>query len=275
MMSDPKTIERIKKAVDKRFSYYPKTKEVLDLKEELLSIMIDKYNDLETGTENQKYRECIAIMLSSYKQVLHDLEVESSRKILTDKILGFSIFSTLYFLVIVLVYILVSKYIVESFSNTYFIVLAPSILFSLIISSFIFKYCQKMRYKVMMRVSLGLIFLSIAICLYTIPCFFFMIYKGINLWHPLWLVILAVGSIYVVVDTIVYPSKKPLIRLIRICLNTLSIFTTVYLVVSILFGYWYVTWLIFVACIIIWEINVLLFLSSLVCPALLIYILIR
>lgn len=259
MMSDPKTIERIKKAVDKRFSYYPKTKEVLDLKEELLSIMIDKYNDLETGTENQKYRECIAIMLSSYKQVLHDLEVESSRKILTDKILGFSIFSTLYFLVIVLVYILVSKYIVESFSNTYFIVLAPSILFSLIISSFIFKYCQKMRYKVMMRVSLGLIFLSIAICLYTIPCFFFMIYKGINLWHPLWLVILAVGSIYVVVDSIVYPSKKPLIRLIRICLNTLSIFTTVYLVVSILFGYWYVTWLIFVACIIIWEINVLLF----------------
>ena len=52
-MSDPKTIERIKKAVDKRFSYYPKTKEVLDLKEELLSIMIDKYNDLETGTEKK------------------------------------------------------------------------------------------------------------------------------------------------------------------------------------------------------------------------------
>lgn len=258
-MSDPRTIERIKKAVDKRFSYYPKTKEVLDLKEELLSIMIDKYNDLETGTENQKYKECIAIMLSSYKQVLHDLEVESSRKILTDKILGFSIFSTIYFLVIVLVYILVSQFIVESFLSTYFIVLAPTILFLLIISSFIFKYCQKMKHEVMTRVSLGLIFLSLAISLYTIPCFFFVIYKDVNLWHPLWLVFLVVGSIYVVVDSIVYPSKKPLIRLIRICLNTLAIFTTLYLVISILFGYWHVTWLIFVACIVIWEINVLLF----------------
>lgn len=258
-MSDPKTIERITKAVEKRFSYYPKTKEVLDLKEELLSIMLDKYNDLETGTENQKYKECMSIMLSSYKQVLHDLEVESSRKILKDKLIGFSIFGTSYFLIVALIYIIVSQFIVKSYLRTYFIMLAPTILFILIIAFFMFKYCKKMKYEVMIRISLGLIFLAFAIVIYTIPCLYLHIYKSAEYWHPNWLIFFAVGSIYVLVDSAVYPNKHPFLRLIRNCLNLLAIFTTIYLAVSILFGYWHVTWLIFVVCIVAWEINVLLF----------------
>ncbi len=258
-MKDPRTIEKIKKAVEKRFSYYPKTKEVLDLKEELLSIMLDKYNDLEEGNEIQKYKECMAIMLSSYKQVLHDLEVESSRKILKDKLLGFSIFGTSYFLTVVLIYVIISQFIIKSFLKTYFIVLAPSILFTVIIAVFMFRYCKKMKYEVMTRISMGLCFLSVAIVLYTIPCFYLSIYQDINRWYSNWLIFLIMGSIYLVVDSIIYPSKKPLIRLIRNCLNLLAIFTTIYLTISLLFGYWHVTWLIFIICIVSWEINVVLF----------------
>lgn len=261
-MSDPRTIQKLKNAVEKRFSYYPKTKEVLDLKEELLSIMLDKYNDLTIGTEIQKYNECMAIMLSSYKQVLHDLEVESSRKILKDKLMGFTLFSTIYFLLAVLIYVIISQFIIKSFLKTYFIVLAPSIVFTLLVTIFMFKYCKKMKYEVMTRVSMGLCFLALAVILYTIPCFYLSIYHDIHLWHPTWLVFLAVGSIYLIVDSVVYPNKKPIGRLIRNCLILLAIFTTIYLSVSILFGYWHVTWLIFLAFILGCELNIMLFFKN-------------
>lgn len=259
MMSDPRTINRIKRVIERKFSYYPKTKEVLDLKEELLSIVLDKYNDLETGTENQKYKECMAVMMSSYKQVLHDLEVESSKKILKDKLMGFSIFGTIYFLIIILIYMIVSKFVVGSFKKTYFIVLAPSIIFLWITVLFTFTYCKKMNFKILTRVFLGLSFLTFAVALYTVPSLYCSIYENIKIWHPAWLVIFVVGSCYVFVDSFLYPNKKPYTRLIRNCLNLLALFTTIYLIVSIITGYWYVTWLTFVLWLIGCEINVFLF----------------
>lgn len=258
-MNDPRTINRIKRVIERKFSYYPKTKEVLDLKEELMSIVLDKYNDLTTGSEQQKYKECMSVMMSSYKQVLHDLEIESSKKILMDKILGFSIFGTLYFLIVVATYILISLFVVKSFKETYFIVLAPTILFTFLVSLFIFKYSQKMNFKVLTRVFLGVSFLTFGISLYTIPCFYLMIYKGINIWHPMWLIFLIDGTIYLFVDRIIYPSHKPVVRLVRNALNLLALFTTVYLIVSIFTHSWYVTWLIYIFYVVSIEINILLF----------------
>jgi len=258
-MSDPRTINRIKRVIERKFSYYPKTKEVLDIKEELLSIVLDKYNDLTAGTEQQKYKECMSVMMASYKQVLHDLEVESRKKILADKILGFSIFSTLYFLVVALIYIIVSLFVVKSFKETYFIVLAPSIFFSFIMAMFIYIYSKKMNFIALTRVFLGIVHLTFGISLYTIPCLFLAIYKGIYIWHPAWLVILIMLTAYLFVDNIIYPNKKPGLRLIRNSLNLLVLFTTIYLTTSVITSYWHVTWLIYIFYIVGVEINILLF----------------
>lgn len=258
-MTDPKTINRIHKVIEKKFSYYPKTKEVLDLKEELLSIVLDKYNDLNEGTEQQKYKECMTFMKATYKQVLHDLEVESSKKILKDKILGFSIFGTFYFIVVSVIYIIVSQLIVHSYQKTYFIVLAAAIFFSFLISFFIYKYSKQMKFEKMTRVFLGISFLTFGISLFTIPSLYLSIYKNIHIWHPAWLIIFVLCTIYLFLDNYIYPNLKPYARLIRNCLDLLMLFTTIYLIVSIFTKLWPVTWLIFILYIGCVEINILLY----------------
>lgn len=260
-MSNLKTINKIKKTVDRKFSYYPETKEVLDLKEELLSIMIDKYNDLHDKTEKQKYKECLEIM-SSYKEVLHDIEVEASHPFLKDKLLGFSIFGTCYFLFVVLLYVLISQFVTKNYHRTISIVVVPSIIFSLITTVYILLYCKKMKLEVMTRICLGLSFLSLAISLYVVPNFILTSIFDINIWHPSWLIIMVVGYIYLLVDKLIYPHSSPKKRLIRNCLNLFAFVSTVYLCVSFLVGYWSFTWLIFVFCLLGCELYILLYFKN-------------
>lgn len=260
-MSNPKTINKIKKTIDRKFSYYPETREVLDLKEELLSIMIDKYNDLSDEPEKQKYKECMEIM-ASYKEVLHDIEVEASHPFLKDKLLGFSIFGTCYFLFVVLIYVLISQFVTNNYHNTISIVVVPSIIFSLITSVYILLYCKKMKLEVMTRICLGLSFFTFAVCAYVVPNFILTSIFDINVWHPSWLIILVVGYIYLLVDKLIYPHSSPKKRLIRNCLNLLAFVTTIYLSVSFLLGFWNFTWLIFVLCLLGCEVYILLYLKN-------------
>lgn len=260
-MNNPKTINKIKKTVNRKFSYYPETKEVLDLKEELLSIMIDKYNDLQDGTEKQKYKECLEIM-SSYKEVLHDIEVEASHPFLKDKLLGFSIFGTCYFLFVVLLYVIISQFVFQNYHSTISIVVAPSIIFSLITTVYILLYCKKMKLEVMTRICLGLSFFSLAVTLYVVPNFILTSIFDINIWHPSWLIIMVIGYIYLLVDKLIYPHSSPKKRLIRNCLNLLALVTTLYLCVSFLTGLWSFTWLAFVFCLLGCEVYILLYFKN-------------
>lgn len=261
-MSDPKTIQKIKATVERKFVYYPKTQEVLDLKEELLSIILDKYNDLTEGSEKQKYQESMSVMMASYKQVLHDLEIKTSRSIFKDKMLGFSLFATTYFMVTVIIYFLVSFFVTHSFKNTYYIVVAPSIVFLFITSLFMLLYCNKMKFEHLTRVCLGLVFLASVGIFYVIPNLFLNIYYSLHYWHPTWLIILVIGYIYLVVDKLKYPHHTKKGRLIRNCLNQLAFSTMLYLVISVLFGYWHLTWLIFVLCVCTCEINIFLYFKN-------------
>lgn len=260
-MNNLKTINKIKRTVDRKFSYYPETKEVLDLKEELLSIMMDKYNDLTDVPEKQKYRECMEIM-SSYKEVLHDIEIKSSHPIFKNKMLAFSIFGTIYFLTVVIVYLAISQFVVHSYRSTCSIVVIPSIIFVLITAIYMFIYCKKMKLEVLTRICLGLSFFALAVTLYVVPCFFLATVKHIYIWHPTWLVFLAVGYIYLLVDKLVYPHSSPKMRLLRNCLNLLALVTTIYLTISFFIGYWSVTWLIFVVCLLGCEVYILLYMKS-------------
>lgn len=260
-MNNLKTINRIKKTVERKFSYYPETKEVIDLKEELLSIMLDKYNDLGDKPEKQKYKECMEVM-ASYKEVLHDIDIKSSHPIFKNKMLGFSIFGTVYFLTVVIIYLVVSQFIVHSYRTTSSIVVIPSIIFVLITTVYMLVYCKKMKLEVLTRICLGLSFFALAVTVYVVPSFFLATVKHIYIWHPGWLLMLVVGYIYLLVDKLVYPHNSPKMRLLRNCLNLLALVTTIYLSVSFFFGYWSVTWLIFVVCLLGCELYILLYMKS-------------
>ena len=93
-METNKSIEKIIATVNRKFAFYPNTQEVLDLKEELISIMIDKYHDLpEKMTEKQKIKSCLEVM-GSYKDVLYDLESITVKKIMKVKMIDFRFVKT-------------------------------------------------------------------------------------------------------------------------------------------------------------------------------------
>ncbi len=254
-----KTINKIIQTVERKFSYYPKTKEVLDLKEELISIMIDKYNDLDGMNEKQKYKECMDVMMSSYKEVLHDLEVQSSNSILKTKILSFSFISTIYFVLAVLIYILVDKLLIHNLSKSSVVIISFVLVYPLLLTIFLERYSKKMNFKVLQRIWYGLSFFTLATLLYVLPNIILSVLFNINKWHPTWLIILTVGYIYLLCDKIKYPHKTPKKRLVRNCLNLGALFTVIYLIFSILTGLWQLSWLIYLLLIISIEANILLY----------------
>lgn len=261
-MSNIKTINKIKRTVEKKFSYYPETEDIIDLKEELLSIMLDKYNDLEDMTEKQKYNECLSLMMSSYKEVLHDLEIKSSRTVLKDKLLKFTLFSFSYFMIFVAAFLIIGHLFFESYKQATMIIIAPSILYLTFSAYYFWLYCKKMKFEVLKKICLGLIFFSLIAVVYVIPNLFLTFYTNFSFWHPSWLVILVIAYLYLVFDRLCYPISKPLFRLLNNCLNILFLGTIFFLALSLYIGHWHITWLVYVVCLIACEANLFLYFKN-------------
>ena len=71
--------EKLKRYIDRKFLLYPKTKEILEVRDELYSIMLDKYNDcLNMGiTQEESYKRATE-MTDDYKEAIRELEKGSS-----------------------------------------------------------------------------------------------------------------------------------------------------------------------------------------------------
>lgn len=261
-MTKNKTINKIIKTVERKFSYYPETSEVKDLKEELISIMLDKYHDLTEGTEKQKYKECVSIMMQSYKQVLHDLEIKTSRSVLKDKIMKFTFFSLTYFVLFVAMFLITGEFIIHDYSKASLIIIVPSILYLTLTTYYFWMYCRKMKFEILQRVCMGLFFLTLIGVIYVVPNLCITFYANQNFWHPSWLLILLIGYIYLVADRLCYPLSRPLFRLLNNCGNILALSTIIFISVSVMIGHWHITWLIYVLCLIACEINIYLYFKN-------------
>lgn len=252
-------LDKIIKIVNRKFAPYPKTKEVLDLKEEMLSIMIDKYNDLDdTLTEKQKVLSCLEVM-GAYKVILSNLETMAVRKLMKTKLIDYSIFTSIYFFVTIMIYLIYSLLIQRNFINTYVIVVGMGIVYLYISSIFFYFYFKKMMFEKMQRASLSFIYSSAIAFLYVLPNLYLSLFHKINIWHPSWIVCIVIGNLYAIHDAFKYQKQmtKP-IRILRRGINTFLLTTIIYLLISLEFKCWNVSWLIYVAWFFITEIEIIL-----------------
>lgn len=252
-------VDKILTIVNRKFAPYPKTKEVLDLKEEMISIMIDKYNDLDDSlTEKQKVASCLEVM-GAYKEILSDLETVTVRKIMKTKLIDYSIFTSIYFFITIMIYLIYSLLIHKSFNSTYVIVIGMGIIYIFISSIFIYRYFKKMMFEKMQRASLSFIYGSAIAFLYVLPNLYLNIFHQINVWHPSWIICILIGNLYAIHDAFKYQKQmsKP-IRILRRGINTFLLTTIIYLLISLEFKCWNITWLIYVAWFFITEIEIII-----------------
>ena len=256
-METNKSIEKIIATVNRKFAFYPNTQEVLDLKEELISIMIDKYHDLpEKMTEKQKIKSCLEVM-GSYKDVLYDLESITVKKIMKVKMIDFSLFASIYVFLTVVLYLVYSLVIAKTFEKTYFIVVASAIIFVFISAILLYYYFKHLMFEKMQRASLSFIYTGAIAFIYVIPNLYLTLYKNINVWHPTWIVIILIGLVYSLHDTFKYQKHMhKAIRIMRRVINTLLLATVLYLGISFCYGHGYLTWLIYVVWLFASEIEV-------------------
>ena len=116
---------KLRKHINKRFRLYPKTTEILEVREELFSIMVDKYRDcLEAGkTEDQSFQEATDMMVD-YKEAIAEVESGSSHSALRRMLVSVAAFTTFYFVALTSVYLFASMVVVRSFERTWLLAVA-------------------------------------------------------------------------------------------------------------------------------------------------------
>lgn len=240
--------KKLRVYVDRKFFAYPKTEQIVELREELFSMMRDKYNDcMKSGlSEEESYKKSITIM-DDYKSAIREIETGSSLGALKKKLVSSFSFSTFYFIAITCIYLFVSMIVLKSFENTWLIIVGGAFLYAIYITSTILGYAKMFNMKILSRWSLGALFLSFIPLLYVFPTLFLEEIYSKNTWDHSWLLIMAILFTYVVTDFIVYGKQMPkLFSILELTFAGLIFTTIIYLYSSFMFGLWRFTWLIYV-----------------------------
>jgi len=107
--------EKLRKYINRKFFLYPKTKEIIEVREELYSIMLDKYNDcLHSGmSAEESYKRAIEMMID-YKQAIREVEKGSSLSALKKDLISTASICSFHFITLTLIYFFVSMVVLKS-----------------------------------------------------------------------------------------------------------------------------------------------------------------
>ena len=101
--------KKLRKYINRKFFLYPKTEKIIEVREELYSIMLDQYSDcLAAGiSQEQSYKKAIEMTLD-YKSAVKEVETGSSMGALKKNLISTASFSTFYFLTLTAIFLFVS-----------------------------------------------------------------------------------------------------------------------------------------------------------------------
>lgn len=156
--------EKLKKYINRKFLLYPKTKEIIEVRDELYSIMIDKYNDcLNMGlTQEEAYKRATEMMVD-YKDAIREVEKGSSLGALKKILINMGSFTTFYFIILTFIYFFVSAIILKSFEKTWLVVAGGSFIYLTYFSISLYRYDKLFDFKVLGRWGIG--FNTINLCI--------------------------------------------------------------------------------------------------------------
>jgi hypothetical protein len=240
---------KLRKYINKKFRMYPKTKEILEVREELFSIILDKYNDCRlSGLDGEhSYREAIE-MMGDYKQAIREVETGSSLSALKRNVISIAAFSTFYFMMLTAAYLFVSMVLVDTFEHTWLIAVGGAFVYLVYFSLKVYQYAKLFNLNILARCGIGLVFLSLIPVFYVFPSLYVMVMGYSSIWSRSWIIILWILLLYILTDYLVYrKGTSILFRGLHIIVAGFVLTTILYLSASLWLGLWSTAWILFVA----------------------------
>lgn len=241
--------ERLRKYVNRKFRMYPKTRDIVELREELYSMMCDKYEDcIKSGMSKDKsYRKALTFM-EDYRLAIREVETGSALAALRKKFLGTIAFSVFYLVLLTGIYLYVSMVALKSFQNTWLIGVGGVFVFLIFIAGNIISYAKMFDMKGLLRGGVGFLFLCFMPLLYVFPSLLLDELYNISVWEYSWLLVPIVVLLWATTDIIIFGKSTGKLFLIGEWLFAGFLLTSIiYLCISYFYGLWSVAWIIYLA----------------------------
>ena len=243
--------EALRKYACKKFKRYPKTKEILELREELYSMMCDKYDDCIAQGMNEKesfHKACE--LMQDCKAAVREVEVGSSLGALRKRLINLFAFSAVYLLTLTCAYLVLSLIVFESFKKSWLMIVVGAFIYLIYIAFSLHSYARMFEFKRLRRIAFGGVFASLVPMLFVLPSMLCSMFAEINVWGKSWLVVIVLGIFYLAADLSLFVESKLGFRLELAGLG-LGITTLIYLGTSMLYGIWDVAWIVYVVYLVI------------------------
>lgn len=239
---------KLRKYVNRKFLLYPKTKDILEVREELYSIVLDRYNDcFHSGmSENESYKRAIE-MMADFKEAIKEVERGSSLGALKRNLIGAIFFSSFYFTTLTLIYLFVSIVVLKTFEKTWLIAVGGAFIYLIYCSVSIYRYAILFNFKKMTRWGILLIYFSLAPILYVFPSLYLSVMQSKSIWGSSWIIVLVLVFLWMITDY--FASRKHLSKFqkdVHLLVSGLILTTILYLSVSMWFDLWDVAWILYV-----------------------------
>lgn len=185
------------------FRGLPKSKEVMDFKEELVGNLMARYEELSIkneASEDDIFKDCIN-SINGFKDTLK--VIRGNPIIIKDakKVVNALLFTMLYFLIVVGIYLTIS-FITEEWSKSWLIIVGGSFVFFITINLFLANKAFVKKKFGLMRFSLCMALFLIVVAVYLGISF----YNG--MWSKTWLVMLWLPVAMLLMDIIVATVLK-------------------------------------------------------------------
>ena len=238
--------EELKKYAWRKFRRYPKTKEITDLREELWSMMCDKYDDcVAAGMEEKEAARQAKELLNDCTAAVRDAELGSSMGALRRLLVGLLTFSAAFMLALTCVYLFLSLVTLKSFDKTWMLIVAGSFVYVLYVAVKLYNYARSFGFRGPTRAAFGGIFLALVPLLYVLPSLASSVLFGANVWGRSWLLVPLIAALWLTADMILYARGTKAFWWELAALGFL--FTTlIFLSFSVFTGAWNVAWLVYV-----------------------------
>ena len=239
---------KLRKYINSKFRLYPKTKEIIEVREELYSIALDKYNDsIQLGkSESESYKEALEL-LADYKDAVREVETGSSLSALKKSIVTIVAFTTFYFVALTGVYLFVSMVVLDSFKDTWLIAVGGTFVYLVYFALKAFQYANLFNLRILARCFIGLIYFSLIPVFYVFPSLYLSVMGYPAIWGQSWLIVLLIGMLYVLAD---YAWSRKQASFLQNGLHLIVagfLFTTIlYLTLSIWLQLWSTAWILYV-----------------------------
>jgi hypothetical protein len=239
---------KLRKYINKKFRLYPKTKEILEVREELFSIIFDKYNDcIQSGMDEERSFEEAIDMMVDYKEAIREVETGSSLSALKRNVVSVAAFSTFYFVMLTAVYLFVSLVVSDTFEHTWLIAVGGTFVYLVYFSIKAYQYATLFNLNVLARYGIGLMYFCLIPLFYVFPSLYVSVMGYPSIWGQSWVIVIFIILLYILTDYMVYRQQiSGIQRGLHLVVAGLLFTTVLYLIASLYFNLWSTAWILYV-----------------------------